>query len=362
MKETVQFEKPISVVMPVFNSQVSYLKEAVDSILTQTFKDFEFIIINDGSTGSCKEYLESLSDPRIRIIHNEKNLGITKSLNIGLREARGKYIARMDDDDISLPFRFEKQFAFMESNPDIILCGSKKVTIGKTRPLALLWKHSMTDMEEYRVKLLFVNPGPVHPTAFFRHEKLIKYNIWYDESLRYAQDYGMWETISHYGDVCILGDVLVFKREHADQITIAHREQQIECDKKTQRKLLIELMGTISDEELNLHYIHSAGRHRDAVINPEIVNWYRRIMRANDQRHIYNSRKLKRCIELIEKRLIVQTFTDEMSIIEKVRLVFRYLPFPSAVNAISKSALKKIIRLFRRLTAGVLGSQNRTME
>lgn len=220
----------------------------------------------------------------------------------------------------------------------------------------------MIDMEEYRIKMLFVNPGPSHPTAFFRHDRLIKYNIWYDESLRYAQDYGMWETISHYGDVCILGDVLVFKREHADQITIAHREQQIECDKKTQRKLLIELMGTISDEELNLHYIHSAGRHRDAVINPEIVSWYRRIMRANDQRHIYNARKLRRYIESKELRLIVQTFTDEMSIIEKVRLVFRYLPFPSAVNAISKSALKKIIRLFRRLTAGVLGSKNRTME
>ena len=135
MKEIVQFEKTISDVMPVFNTPVSYLKEAVDSILTQTVKDFEFIIINDGSTYSCKEYLESLSDPRIRIIHNEKNLGITKSLNIGLREARGKYIARMDDDDISIPIRFEKQFAFMESNPDIILCGSKKVTIGKKDPL-----------------------------------------------------------------------------------------------------------------------------------------------------------------------------------------------------------------------------------
>ena len=362
MEETVQFEKPISVVMPVFNSQVSYLKEAVDSILTQTFKDFEFIIIDDGSTGNCREYLESLSDPRIRIIHNEENLGITKSLNIGLREARGKYIARMDDDDISLPFRFEKQFAFMERNPDIILCGSKAEKLGKERKRIPFWKASMTDMEEYRIELLFLNPGPSHPTAFFRHDKLIKYNIWYDESLRYAQDYGMWETISRYGDVCILRDVLLLKREHESQISIAHREQQAECSKKIRKKLLIELMGSISDEELDQHYVHSTWYRERATISPEIVNWYRRIMRANDQRHIYNSRKLKRYIELIEKRLIVQTFTEEMSIIEKVRLVFRYLPFPSAVNAISESALKKIIRLFRRLTAGVLRSKNRTME
>ena len=356
MKETVQFEKPISVVMPVFNSQVSYLKEAVDSILTQTFKDFEFVIIDDGSTGSCREYLESLSDPRIRIIHNEKNLGITKSLNIGLREARGKYIARMDDDDISIPIRFEKQFAFMESNPDIILCGSKKVTIGKKRPLALLWKHSMIDMEEYRIKMLFVNPGPSHPTAFFRHDKLIKYNIWYDESLRYAQDYGMWETISHYGDVCILGDVLVLKRKHENQISIAHREQQDECAKKIQKKLLIELMGSITDKEVDQHFIHSTGFYKDAVITREIANWYCRIMRANNQSHIYNARKLRRYIEGIEKRLIFQTFTEEMSILEKAGLFFRYLPFASAVKAMLKTVLKRTLRLFHRLIVSAFSS------
>ena len=175
MGETEQFEKKISVIMPVFNTQVSFLKEAVDSILTQSFKEFEFIIIDDGSTDRCREYLESLSDPRIVIIHNDKNLGVTKSLNIGLRVARGKYIARMDSDDISLPFRFEKQFTFMENNPEIIVCGSKIGVVGKSRNLTTSKKVHFTDMEEYRIKMLFVNPGPSHPTAFFRHDKMIKY-------------------------------------------------------------------------------------------------------------------------------------------------------------------------------------------
>lgn len=362
MEKTVQFEKPISVVMSVFNTPVSYLKEAVDSILNQTFKDFEFIIIDDGSTGSCREYLDSLGDPRILVIHNEKNLGITKSLNIGLRTAKGKYIARMDDDDISLPFRFEKQFAFMENNPDIIVCGSKTEPIGIKRNSVVVRKASMTDMEEYRIKMLFVNPGPRHPTAFFRHDKLIKYNICYDENLRYAQDYGMWETISRYGDVCILEDVLLLKREHANQITNAHRDQQIKCDKKTQRKLLIELMGSITDEELEQHYIHSAGRHKDAVITPEIVNWYNRIMRANDRRHIYNARKLRRCIESIEERLIGRTLTKEMSRIEKAEVFLRYLPLTSALRIMSTIAMRKIQGLFLRLTAGVFRSKNQTME
>lgn len=347
MGETEQFEKKISVIMSVYNTAVSFLKEAVDSILAQSFKEFEFVIIDDGSTGSCREYLKSLSDPRIVIIHNDKNLGVTKSLNIGLRVARGKYIARMDSDDISLPFRFERQFAFMESNPDIILCGGKTAPVESRQRLVASGKASMTDMEEYRIKMLFVNPGPAHPTAFFRHDKMIKYNIWYDERLRYAQDYGMWETISRYGDVCIWGEVLLLKREHVYQISKAHREQQIECDKKTQRKLLVELMGTVSDKEIDMHYYYSSGYYADAVITPEIKDWYYRIIRANDKRHIYNARKLKRYIEFLKVRLISQTITEEMSMIEKAGLFFRYLPILSALRILSKKAMRKTLGLFR---------------
>ena len=115
----------ISVVMPVYNTAVPFLKDAVDSIVNQTCQDFEFLIIDDGSTGECAEYLAHLRDPRIRIIRNPKNIGITKSLNIGFREAKGKYIARMDSDDISFPARFERQYAFMEAHPDTIVCGTK---------------------------------------------------------------------------------------------------------------------------------------------------------------------------------------------------------------------------------------------
>lgn len=119
------FAEKISVVMPTYNTEVSILKEAVDSILNQTFGDFEFIIIDDGSTNNSVEYLKSLQDQRVKIIRNDTNIGITKSLNIGLRAAKGKYIARMDSDDIAFPDRFEIQYAFMESHPDVFVCGAK---------------------------------------------------------------------------------------------------------------------------------------------------------------------------------------------------------------------------------------------
>ena len=114
----------ISVIMPNYNTSVEYLSLAVDSILSQTYENFEFIIIDDCSTDESVDYLASITDPRVRVIRNDVNRGITASLNVALDNARGDYIARMDSDDVSLPERFEKQIAFMEANPDVIVCGT----------------------------------------------------------------------------------------------------------------------------------------------------------------------------------------------------------------------------------------------
>lgn len=318
----------ISVVMPTYNTDVPLLREAVDSILNQTIRDFEFIIIDDGSTTDAKEYLNELTDPRIRIIRNETNRGITKSLNIGFRAARGKYIARMDSDDISLPERFEKQLAFMENNPDVIVCGSKAIDAGKKPSPS---KNVIEDMENYRVRLLFTNPGPVHPTAFFDRAKLIQHHIEYDERLTYAQDYGMWVTVSKYGRVCILPDILVCRQKHPNQISIAHREKQIACDKMTQRILLTQLLDEVTEAELDFHYYASSGFCPEAVISRQVAEWYDRLLRANKEKKIYNQRKLEGYIVRLKINLIEQTFTKNMSKQEKAMLIFRYLPFSSAV-------------------------------
>lgn len=319
----------ISVVMPVYNTAVPILSAATESVLNQTFRDFEFIIIDDGSTTEAKEYLDKLTDPRIRLIRNKTNLGITKSLNIGFRAAKGKYIARMDSDDISLPERFEKQLAFMESNPDVIVCGSRTAEVGKHPPVR---KSNIEDMETYRVRMLFANPGPQHPTAFFDREKLARHHIAYDERLKYAQDYGMWMTVSQYGRVCILPDVLLYRQIHPNQITIAHREEQIACDKMTQRILLMRLLGEVTEEELDFHYFTASGSYRNANISPQVVEWYNRLLRANTQKKIYNQRILKRYIIHLKTYLVELTFTKSMSKTEKTMLIFRYLPFFQAVK------------------------------
>lgn len=327
------FPVSISVIMATYNTEIPMLKEAVDSILNQTFSDFEFIIVDDGSTNDSGEYLRSLSDKRVKIIWSPENNGITKSLNIGLREAKGKYIARMDADDVSLPTRFEREFRFMEENPDVIVCGAGTCRIDERGNLCEINKlRKPEDMETYRVRLLFMNPGPIHPTAFFRHDVLIENKILYDERLIYAQDYGLWETLSHLGRITILDEIVLYRRKSEKQITIAKRDEQIKCDEMTQKKILSALLGDVSDAEVDFHYIHSSGKFERAVINSEINKWYERLLEANRNRHIYDQGKLRKRIITIKKNLIRQTIKNDPST-PKARLVFRYLPFFPAVRA-----------------------------
>lgn len=337
------FAERISVVMPVYNTEILILKEAVDSILNQTFRDFEFIIVDDCSGEAVRKFLQGLRDPRIRLIRNETNLGVTKSLNVGFRAAQGKYIARMDADDIALPVRFEKQYALMENHPEVIVCGSSVEVFGARRQAPVRPRaDEEPDMEAYRVKMLFTNPGPVHPTAFFSHEKLLEHHIEYDESLPYAQDYGMWTVVCDYGDVWKIGDVLLRYRAHAGQVSSAHRQRQIACDQQTQKKLLTALLGPVTQEELDRHYVCSAACNTDTAINPAIDRWYRRLLSANRKRGIYNQKKLKRFITETKRRLIEQACGQHPPIMKKIFLFFRYLPFISALRATGKTILGKV--------------------
>ena len=165
----------ISVIMPVHNPNAEYFKESVSSILNQSFSDFELLIIDDDSDISISELLSEFCDKRIRILRNKKNLGIASSLNYGITEAKGKYIARMDGDDISMPNRFQKQYSYMEKNPKISLCGTytQKFYVRDNQKIKIKNKHVLpytykNNMDLFEVSLLFSNPGPMHPTAFFR--------------------------------------------------------------------------------------------------------------------------------------------------------------------------------------------------
>jgi glycosyltransferase involved in cell wall biosynthesis len=118
----------VSIVIPVYNGE-KYLADSLDSVLCQTYQNWELIIINDGSTDSTEQLILNYQDKRIKYLRNDDNKGIIFSLNRGLRESKGVYIARLDADDIALPFRIEKQVEFLSENPDYVMCGSYFQTI-----------------------------------------------------------------------------------------------------------------------------------------------------------------------------------------------------------------------------------------
>ena len=178
----------ITVLMSVYNG-AKFLAEAIDSILAQTFTDFEFIIIDDASSDDSLHIINSYKDARIVLIQNNKNIGLTKSLNIGIAKAKGKYIARMDADDISMPKRLEKQFDFMEEHLEFAFCGTRAKTINDVGKEISFFKPP-TDSSKILALLLFKNCF-FHSSLIIRTKKLLQV-LGYNETYKYAQDYKLY--------------------------------------------------------------------------------------------------------------------------------------------------------------------------
>lgn len=205
----------ISVVMPVYNSSL-YLKEAIDSVLVQTFKDFEFIIVDDGSTDNSFNIIKEYQDDRIRIYRFDHDY--ISSLNKGMRLALGKYIVRMDSDDKMLPHRLQMQYDYMESHKEIVICGSWVQTFGTDENIY------KPDVEYSDIICNMITGNPIcHPTVIMRADFLKShfYNNGkeiYDQSHIYAEDYHLWySVISQGGKISNMNEVLLMYRCSANQ-------------------------------------------------------------------------------------------------------------------------------------------------
>jgi glycosyltransferase involved in cell wall biosynthesis len=184
----------VSVVMPVYNGE-KYINEAIDSILQQTFNDIEFIIINDGSTDNSLEIIKSYNDERIIII-NQENQGIAVSLNNGIKISQGKYIARMDADDISHNTRIKTQADFLNDNPDVIVVGSNADVIDQDSKFVYRAKQSL-DNKGLKKKLPFKTPF-IHPSVMMRKKTLTNIGLYPDIPI--AQDIFLFNRLSNLGD------------------------------------------------------------------------------------------------------------------------------------------------------------------
>jgi hypothetical protein len=213
----------VSVVMPVFNGE-RYLEEAVRSILDQTFSDFEFIIIDDGSTDRTRAILKSYTDGRIKVV-DQRHRGIIASLNQGLAIARGQYVARMDSDDIAMPDRLDKQVAFLRANPEIGILGTACQLIDAHGRVLALRQWPLDDLGIHWASLLSSPFG--HPTVMLYREILIKNGLKYTEAFQMVEDYDLWARALNYTRGRNLREPLLQYRVHDDHITSKFREVQL---------------------------------------------------------------------------------------------------------------------------------------
>ena len=270
----------ISVIMSVYNGE-AYLAEAIESVRNQTFKKWELIIINDCSTDSTEEILAEFAskDERIKVHPNEVNLKLPTSLNKAISLSSGKYIARMDADDICLPDRLEKQYKFMEENPDVALSSCRFMTV-KNGVYASGGVGGRCDFKALKAMLLVANPI-LHPGVIAKAEVMKKFN--YDTTLTCTEDLELWtRMVMENQKIQILPECLLIYRLHDKQITSTTLERQHTEVLKIQQKYYSSLLEKM-DEDMQEFYISGIYFKENAAINKflEYAKWLRCVSNKN---------------------------------------------------------------------------------
>lgn len=235
----------LTVLMPVYNGS-SYLREAIDSILAQTFEDFELLIVDDGSTDGSADIVVTYNDPRIRLVIQPINRGLVAALNMGLEISNSEYVARMDSDDICLPNRLARQVAFMDKNPSVGISGTWMESFGLGKPA--MWRSPLT--HEMIICNMLFESAIYHPTAIFRRSVIIENNLFYDSSYIHAEDYELWCRFATRIKFANIGEVLLRYRIHSQSVGQSQRDAKLLSASKV-RNLWLKQLGL--DNSVSIH-------------------------------------------------------------------------------------------------------------
>lgn len=210
----------VSVIMPAYNAE-RFIGEAINSILNQTYRDFELIIISDGSTDLTPSIIKQYAkqDKRIRFFNNRRNRGLVYVLNMGLRKARGEYIARMDADDISMPTRFEKQVAYLDANPDIGILGTLIEGFGLVNALGI--QKPVVELADF-----VDNNYVAHPTVMMRRSIVRKHKFRYDPEYKHVEDYELWMRMIKVTKIHNIMEVLLRYRVSGSNVSTINQLEQ----------------------------------------------------------------------------------------------------------------------------------------
>lgn len=270
--------------MSVFDGE-DYLAECIQSLLDQSLAEIELVILDDGSRDGSREVVRSFRDPRIRFLPQEVNRGLPACLNLGIREARGEFVARMDADDVCHPERLRTQVDFLEAHPEVDLLGTAVRLLKSTDDREVV--RFPGDDATLRSQLPFGCPF-FHPTVMWRRQRLVDAELWYDESFRRSQDFELWERAAPHLGFANLPEPLLFFRRHEASVSRADATTQASFADRVRGRCLGRILPEVSQEEIALHN-RFLGPERGPWwdLAPEVEAWLRRLEEANRERAVF---------------------------------------------------------------------------
>lgn len=277
----------ISVLIPFYN-RAAYLREAIDSVLAQTFTDFEIVALDDGSDDGSSDLVTAYSDTRIRLVRNAQNLGIPATRNRGIAEARGEYFAFLDSDDTALPERLARQAEFLDAHPDYAAVGAWIEWIDDQGQRTGRIKRKPTSSEQIRAERLF-RSGLENSTVMARTQTLKNYP--HREDMVLGSDYDLWARVAADHNLAALPQVLVYRREHAEQAT----HTKIATTKALRLEIFAWQLAALnidySTQDLENHYLlrrmHKEAFTPDRAFLRWTENWLLRLKHANAKHKRY---------------------------------------------------------------------------
>lgn len=272
--------------MPLYNTPFEYLSATVESILNQTFADFELIVIDDASSVEYKEFFEKFNDERIKYFKLEQNAGPGHARNEGIKTATGEYVALVDSDDISLPERFQLQAEFLDKTPEISILGTSFRFSNRKNPALTIYGE-----KEIKNFLLFNSPL-CNPTVMFRREDLVSRNLFFNEKINFAEDYNLWIDAAFAGlKFANLPETLLIYTRRSGQLSKEKEEIQVSILKDLYKEIFAKLGFEATPQELELHYnIYSENFNQTSP--EQISNWFEKIITHNKESKIFDEEKL----------------------------------------------------------------------
>ena len=273
----------VTVLLPAYNAQ-QWLREAVDSMLRQTMKGFELLVVDDGSTDATARILQSYSDKRLHVVTHQTNQGLIASLNRGIEHATGEFVARMDADDISHPRRLELQLNYLRAHPEVGVCGTWfHVRRGIRRTTVRI----PCDHEAISARLFFRSPFG-HPTVMMRKALFQREGLFYDPLANHAEDFDLWVRARSRTRFANLPRALLDYRVHAGQVSSRHLQPQSEAASRVRLKQLAMLLPRASTSQADLHLRVCDGHlFHSALELSSARTWLDTLQEANRKAHVF---------------------------------------------------------------------------